>query len=265
MKRLIFFIAISAVFLTACGHKKDVRNFAINLAEKVAENQRDSILRVYPEAEVADSFALTFNPDSVTVKTSDDDGCYIVSLSPEASLMVYRAPDGSMSVVQSKGIFAYPDEKLIVAKKTGMWSDKLSDVEMNARMNDEEFFKYIADHSANHIPEILTLGKPDKEQGIGRYYPVINNTDSDVDSTEYYIKVRDEHPDYKKLGYTGGASFYVIPGKTVPAKGTAKIPIDSTAGVTAKSIIMRIPLEQLAMRFIDYTGNEYREYLNSKK
>lgn len=147
MKKTLTLSALCAVvtLATSCGGKSEadqVKDFALDFATKVSQNQVDSIRALYADAAKIDSFAVAFVPDSVSVAETETSGIYKVSLGT-ADFIVKRADDGTTSVTGSHGLAAYPADVLDFAKKTGLWKDGLSDAEQAIRMADKDFRPYV--------------------------------------------------------------------------------------------------------------------------
>ena len=100
--------------------------FATDFATLVSHNQKDSLLAVWPDVAKADSLALTFNADSISVEETETTGTFKVKLGPNKELLVTRAEEGNMSVGETHGLFAWPEEKLLFAKNWlgGAWHER---------------------------------------------------------------------------------------------------------------------------------------------
>ena len=127
----------------SCSDDKDeVRQFAINFAEMVSKNQVDSIRALYPGAEKIDSFALNFNPDSVKVEETETAGTFILHLSTDATATAVKGEDGKMTIQDSRGLSAYQESKMSLAKATGWFDGSLNDAQNAERLADEQFVEY---------------------------------------------------------------------------------------------------------------------------
>ena len=80
MKSLLAVLCLVA--MTACSEdpKAEATAFANRFSSYVAQNQLDSIRAVYPDAAECDSFAVKFNPDSLTVEADAQPNTYKVSV-----------------------------------------------------------------------------------------------------------------------------------------------------------------------------------------
>ena len=97
------------------------------------------------------------------------------------------------------------------------------------------------------------------------YQIITNNSDVEINGRDYSFV-------YEQGEWWGGmddpdVSTTTKPGKTIPPHGTVRA--QGSAGLhywsTVKSIKWNLNDEQIQGKFAPYTGNEYQEYLNSKK
>ena len=269
MKKFFTFSFIICVLLVAsCGEGKkmkpeeEVRNYGKYFVEKLNDNQLDSLQATYPDILKADSI-LPVNSDTILIVETSP-GQYDLTLTEGMVLKVNRADDGNISVTESKGLFAFPADKVENAKKTGMWDESLSDTQLNERMKDEEFFNYIQDQIKNKTSNILTVGKyvdtsdPDANGRFG-YNTLKNNSDVDIDPSDYSMIYYEFDFDNQK--------YKTRPGKLIPAHGSIKIESSGSTmyGEYFEKIKWNLSEEQKVEKFAPFTGNEYQEYLDSKK
>lgn len=169
------------------NHEQAVRDFATDFATKVQNHQTDSILAIYPGIAEADSIAISFVADSLTVTLSDSAGIYNVTLGNGASIVVQTAPDGTMTVASSKGIFKYPAATITFAEKIGAFKQNSTptDIQLAEIMGNVEslsadlFEQYVASRK-NAVKNIgfTTTKEPmfGMDEGSG-YYTLKNTTD----------------------------------------------------------------------------------------
>ena len=273
MKKVLFaFLPI--IMLCACGGnnntnredqkvnlEEEVRNYGKYFVEKLNANQLDSLKTSYPDISNADSI-IPFKSDSIMVVETTP-GHYTLTLAEGITLKLDRSEDGKITVSESKGLFAFPEDKVEVAKKTGIWDDKFSDAQLNERMKDEGFFQYIQNQIKKKTSNILSV-KGDAELGVFNQY-IVNNTDQQISGSDYVILKEEcwrlDGGDYEHTNYT-------VPGRNIPPHGQIKIegyvaPMGNSESVVG--VRMKLTPEQLQEKFASYTGNEYQEYLDSKK
>lgn len=80
MKKCSFVVLMFALMLVSCVDKtqEQLRDFAIDFAQKVSKNQVDSLKEIYPKATLFDSLALTVVTDSIIVKESGKKNEFVV-------------------------------------------------------------------------------------------------------------------------------------------------------------------------------------------
>lgn len=271
MKKLLFAF-LPSMLLCACGGTKispedEVRNYGKYFVEKVTAHQLDSLTNTYPDISKADSI-VPIKSDTIIVAEIEP-GKYDITLTDGISLRVNRLEDGNISVTESKGLFAYADDKVDIAKKTGMWDSNLSDVSLNERMKDDEFFKHIKKIKTKDVSKILTGGKFNitklpaygMDSGNG-YFTLTNHSDKPIKGSEY--KVLMTHIDERF-----GNSTWQVNGKDIPANGSIKFTASfhgHTMAYYFKGIKWLISNDELQKKFsTPYTGKEYQEYLGAKK
>ena len=200
-------------------------------------------------------------------------GQFVMTLAPNITLTVTRSDDGQITVVSSKGLFAFPYDRIHIAQMTGMWDESLTDAQAAKRMKDEGFFEYLEQQIKKKTSNIISLGPNDQFKYEGKRF-VINNTDQPIEAGDYVVYTEEywcyEGPNANYA--TGDWDFQydsekkTLTGKAIPPHG--RVGYDhfggSGAGVSVTGISLRIPKEELQQRFAPYTGNEYNEYLQSR-
>ena len=254
--------------MVSCGGGKkvtpeeEVRNYGKYFVEKLNANQLDSLKGSYPDIAKTDSI-VPLRSDTIIVVESAQ-GKYDMTLAEGVVLKVNRAEDGKILVSESKGLFAFPADKVDIAKKTGMWDDNLSDVKLTERMDDKSFFDWVSKSKDIKSDEIIGLGKG-VESTYERpgYATVVNKTDQPIKGTDYNVI-------YYVLDFAGMEpieSTKTKPGKDIPPHGSVRYEVFTfnRGGEEVKGVKLTLSSEQIKERFASYTGNEYQEYLNSKK
>jgi len=128
-KKLLLGLAlIFAGMLSSCGGSDEdaVKIFALHFGEMAQNNRLDSVRSVYPAAAQADSLTLHIN-GNVKVEKDTEENVFNVYFGTGSSITVKKAEDGTFTVTESKGIFAYPANKLELAQKTGAVKDDTPD------------------------------------------------------------------------------------------------------------------------------------------
>ena len=276
--RLIASLSILGLITVACGgdrHKNaassqdELRDYARYLVEKLNTGQIDSVKNAYPEIINADSI-VQITLDTIGVRETSP-GEYIVTLTPEVSLTMQRSADGIITVKESKGLFAYPEDKMEMARQTGLWNENLNDVELDSRMKDKGFDEYLSKLTApapKASGNILSIGKL-KDAGSDSYsvQSVINNSDLAVKGSDYTITVKTNREGRKP-------TYSTKPGKDIPPHGSVQyhmvFGMDETGDDYFETwdeiskINMKTSPEQPAPVTEKFKGDEYQKYLESK-
>ena len=276
MKRSILFgIVALALIVGACEGRKaaqesEVRDYGKYFIEKLAANQIDSIKDTYPD--IVKSVSLVPVKSDTVIVVESEPGKFDVTLAEGITLKVNRSEEGQITVAESKGLFAFPEDKVKLAKKTGMWDDSLSDAQLAERMNDKDFFNWVKKNKTVNKNKLISFTDFKESPGqdpMGNYardgyHYLTNNTDVEINGNDYSMI----YEDGEFWGDTGErSSKKTKAGKTIPPHG--KVKVMATAGYHSwsylKSIKWKLSQEQLQEKFAPYTGKEYQEYLDSKK
>ena len=264
------------MMLCACGGSKkaspeeEVRIYGKYFIEKVSAPQLDSLQASYPDIVNADSI-VPIQSDTIIVTESAPDQ-YNMTIAEGVILKLNHFDDGHFTVTESNGLFAFPKDKLDLAKKTGMWEDKLSDSELAKRINDEGFTDYLKKIKTVKTSDIFSISKmkiPKEIYGItDTTQPITNLTDQEISGNdysvilEYYFQMAaTDEDDGVEKGTT------ILKGKNIRPGGTVEFPVEYgfRGSSEIKSIKWNLTPEQLQEKFAVYTGKEYQEYLDSKK
>lgn len=268
MKKLLSFFALSLILIvivSSCGKKispeEEVRNYSKYFLEKLSANQLDSLMDTYADISFADSI-VPLQSDTIIIAESTP-GNYDVTLMDGVTLKVNRDDEGKITVKESRGLFAFPADKMDIAQKTGMANDSISDKVLADRMKDENFFTSIK----NSINKIINIGSyhPVKtplymiDSGSG-YYPIKNSTNKKIDGSDYKIRLYEQNPRY-------GDNSRLVNGYDIQPNSTYNFEIGFSGFyfIVIKGIKWVIPEEEVIKKYVSFTGNEYQEYLDSEK
>lgn len=250
-------------------NEKVVEDFAFRFGNFANNNQRDSIMKYYPGFELSDSI-IAIPVTDLKVTTDEGKNVYSIEYSPEIYIKVENK-EGEIHVLESKGLIAYPQDRIETAKQTGLWSDNLNDVELKQRMNDEGFFEYLDNLVTQQKSQILTVSTL-KGSDPDFYYTITNNTDQEIKSSDYQQNWESMRTIYEEglanLDMKTKTSKHTKPGKPIEPHGSVKI-IQEMGGSSFsddfKGITLTMSDNEFRERFFKYTGNEYRDYLDNKK
>lgn len=269
MKLKLLTITIVASLLACTDEKAKVKEFAINFGTQVSKNQVDSVHLFYPNAIKCDSFALSFNADSIVVTETDNSNVFTVSFG-SATINVEKAEDGKMTVTSSRGLFAYPDDKMSFARKTGMWEDRLTDAEFEERISNEDFPQKLIDSFTKDflkkikVKNVRMIKEPEFAVDMGTLgITVENSSDQKVFGSDYVVSI---HYGWQ---HQGEQNFTVDKkkGKDIEAGGSILFTdmIDGHTYIRNVLVEKTISDEEFFNKYYKASGNEYKKYLDSKK
>lgn len=259
MKNFAFIVMLFAGIglLASCGKKttpeEEIRNYGNYFVEKLNANQIDSLKATYPDIATADSI-VPLKSDTIIVAEIIP-GEYDVTIAEGVKLKVNRTEDGNISVMESRGLFAFPSDKVDIAKKTGMVNDSTSDKQMGEKIKDDDFFNYLDDGIKKSKSKLLTI----------KGGTVTNNSQQVIDGKDYKV-IKNFYVHSNHLS-PGGSSNSYINGKTLKPGESMKISlVQALMGwETLTGIKWQIPDNEIIVKYIPFTGKEYEEYQKSKK
>lgn len=271
MKKCLF--ALSILLLAACSKDKseDVRQFAADFAAKVSQNQKDSLLSMWPDVAEADSLALSYTADSIVVEQTANEGQFKVNFG-SADMIVSVAEDGKMTVGETHGLFAYPEDVMAFAKSTGQWVAELSDTALATRMADKDFKSFLVKDFRSRFSKMLSIqGKADGVAHMGEfgYQSYINWTVTVANATGKVVSGQDYTVTFPFIDpWTGGLYPITVYGKDIATNGTVRVSVKNDYRVLdMKTPYINIKLsdETLFEKYFQPTGKEYEEYLSTKE
>ncbi|MDE6296416.1 MAG: phosphoethanolamine transferase CptA, partial [Muribaculaceae bacterium] len=258
------------IMMTGCmdSGKKQMKDFAEGFAQHVKSNNRDSIQFYYPGAELAESFELVYNPDSLVIEKSDKEGVYEISYNSKVAMIAEITPDGKIKVKESKGLFKYPDSKLKFAKKVGglkagMNDEELSKVMINVDNLSTELYNDYVKERKNAIKNLgFTVTREMEymmDYGEG-YYTLKNVTDQPIAAEDYEITWKETEFGFDR----DRTSNKIETGKAdIPANGTIKVK-DSFTGHYYRDLVaitVHSPSKEDFYKKYTPTGEEYAAYV----
>ena len=273
MKNWIFasMAACIGLLMASCSGDDKIKAFAEEFATAVANGDRASIIRMYPDAEKGDSLAVTFNADSVVITKDEAQKLTTLTLSKGVDLVVSENADGEFVIQSSHGVFAYPAAEMAFAKKTGQWKEGLSDAELVERMADKGLADYLFEEFNNKVKSALSIAKTDTwgddyyegewVSSKGAVFHVKNSSSMDIPGSAWNI--------IYKEGYWGGGKMATeeVPGVDVKAGETVTVKTKKLGSSMESETGQRLNIkgftkEEFMAAFIP-TGNEYEEYVKN--
>jgi len=293
MKKAITLVPmiLAVLLFSACNKNAEVKQFAADFAEKVSKNQVDSVRALYPDAAKCDSFSLAFNADSIQVAETETAGLYKVTMG-NADFTVQKTEDGKMTVKESHGLFAYPADRMDLAKKTGQWNSSITDLEFSKRMEDTMFPSWIQSKMADAMKSLVKITKSNvSKKHISDYWTssekdvctytieVSNETDQEIGGNDYTISAIETWK-YFEDGWADlsfrettkrQSSSKMLTGKPIPAKGSVTYSWNRSFegshhfGYKDFDVNATVNFTSNKASFgYKFTGKEYEEYQNSK-
>lgn len=272
MKKSIAILSAAAAALmvvTACsGSSKEdsVKKFADTFGRQASTGRLDSVRLVYPDASLADTIMLAFNPDSVTIGEMTTDSTVTINYGKAASVTVQLRADTVNQVLSSHDLFAFPTEKVAQLTKYGAWDKSLTDAELARRVGDTDFDKWLASRSvsmANALTATASGSSNPYYEAFSYVIGVRNNLDVPVSGSDYSVSV--------KIGWgtdypgAAGTEYKSFKGKDLPAHGSATVGSQMADDLFGKSVTWKLSPEEFAAKYVPVTGHEWADYQASKK
>ena len=276
-KTVLYPIALCLGFLgmiSCSGEKQKVQTFAETFAGFVNGNQMDSVKMVYPSANF-DSIA-PLSVDSMSVSSAAD-GLYKVNFGSSKWIEVKVTEDGTIVVLDSKGVAAFAEGKYEIAVSSGMLTDSIGDLKAHELLKDDAYFEWLKENYGNggYVIQIKhgkckNLWKSSWGEGSKGTITVTltNLSDSPISGSDYFIT----YTTYESNGYTDESRRYYTRSnkhKGIDLKPKESGTINLSQWETYKFYNFEIkPIEgkEGALKYqFKPTGNEYQEYLKECK
>lgn len=270
---LTVFTLFAGLLFVSCGKNEDVKQFALDFAEKVSKNQVDSVRAFYPDAAKCDSFALVFKADSIRIAETETTGTFRVTIG-KADFTVKKTEGGKMTVMESHGLFTFPKVDFELAKKTGWYDNTLRDVQNAERLSDSTFVKYLSDKIAKDIQTDLqskiivtkSTASHDMDNLRGICSVVVSNKSSrQIEGNEYAVTAKLYDNTSMSSMYCGSKT---LTGKAISANGQVTYSFSYDVGGYPADPVCTISIHpNLGRILVDYqaTGKEYEDYLTAKR
>ena len=280
-KLLLALVPVTLMVMSGCngglfGSQKTAKDSVMDLATKCSQfiksNNVDSIKAIY---QGLDSLDVKFaNVDGeITVQESNTPGEFEVKMG-SATITVKRNEAGQWIIDRSQGLLLFDQNKMAFARKTGQYKDGLPDLELAQRMNDAQFDEWLKERVLNDLKKRITAKSVvnDMESAV---VTVVNNSEINLDGDDYTVKSKLKNYwsmyDDETGGYESGYMDYgtkTFSGKPVPAHSSVSYSFNPMFGVKGGDVNSHVSLNisaERAMTLYTPSGNEYEEYLNSRK
>jgi hypothetical protein len=274
------------------GDKQEALQFVEQFAKAIEADDRQTVCQLYPNAEKAEAFAISFNKDSIVVSHQNGNDTIDVRLSYKQSLRIVKDDNGQMHVVSSKGLFSYPADQINFAMKTGWINPSLDDVECAERLNEKDFVSWIEKKAIAAMQSKVKVIQSSVKRGenvgswgnqsadVYNYEVVLENMNScDIAADAYIVGVVVKGYDFTWWADEGetkspySESGNSLTGKMIPRKGTVTYSWvgEEYGGAHGGRVPEKLecnvifnPSKEVAIAAYEPTGKEFSEYLNSK-
>ena len=275
------------------GGDREILQFVEQFAKAIETGDRQAICLLYPNAEKAESFDVSYHKDSVVVSHQHGNDTIDVKLSYRQSLKIVKDNNKQMRIVSSKGIFSYPADQINFAMKTGWIDASLDDVERAERLSEKEYVAWIEKRAIEAMKSKVKVVQSSVKRGenVGNYgstsadvynYEVVleNMNNCDIAADVYIVSVVVRGYDFtmwadeEETKEPYSESCNSLTGKMIPKKGTVIYSWKSEeyGGAHGGRVPERLeckvifsPTRGDALAAYELTGKEYLEYLDWKR
>ena len=271
MRKILFFALVGlAVMLVACDNtEKEVKEFLGQFSEAATSGDKDALAKLYPGIEIADSLSFGVDVENLKIENTDEENVFKVTLEAGKDILVTRNDDGTMTITESHGLFAYDASRLDFARKTGQFKDELTDITNAQRMSDSRFLNELSEKLFAEVRNNISV-QVMSQQGR-EYWEVIwsavvtNNNDFDLGGDDYSAYLSCTYFDREMLRDVS-ANGKTLSGKSIPAHAsvTYNLGLDDMESGTqyrVSSINIKSLSPDVISRIYTPTGNEYEEFV----
>lgn len=260
-------------YIRSKGDQK-VQQFVEQFLKAVEAGDRATIRNLYPYADSADS--LTLPRTEFMVSKIEESDNYKVVWNKDVWLEIAPWEKEGWTIISSQGFFAWPDDVMDFAKKTGQWKAGLTDKELAERISDDKFKKKVIDEFCTAFKKkVIQKGSLQvlepamyelDEWTLGMV--ISNSNDVKISGNDYKVTMLiweqylyQEHADENKSFVSGS-----IRGKDIPPNGETTLThvLEGHQWVKDSSVKIQwnITNQQLFDKYFVAKGDEYDKYLN---
>ena len=281
MRKTINYIpmVLALLLFCACDKYADVKQFMTDLSAAIEKNDTAAIQKMYPDAAKADSLVLAFDAEKAQI-VANDDGSFKIDLGEGKYITILKNEgDDGMKVKSSYGLFAYPEQQLAFAKKTGQFVDSLDDISNAERLADKEFTDFLnlkIKSQQDNALKVVSVKKGDFVEGLGGpefgnvcatsvTVTIENTTDKTIPGNAYRVIMTIHEYDEEFVGWDFNRT-YPYNGKDIKPgeKQSFKYQSKNLTIESGKAKIQMLNTGEDLVSDYTPTGNEYAEYLSSK-
>ena len=132
-------IIMLLLLLVSCDKNKEIKQFATDFTIAAKSGYKSEIIKMYPDAVVADSLNFTFDAEKAEIEEIEDKGWKLTLGNNQFVIIERTEDDGSLSIKESHGVFAFPKALKEFGLKTGLLKADMSDATIAKQLNDTAF------------------------------------------------------------------------------------------------------------------------------
>ena len=195
---LLNVILLFLLLLVSCDKNKEIKQFATDFAAVVQSGNKSEITKMYPEAAAADSLNFAFDKEKAVIEEVEGKG-WKLTLGDNQFVIIERTkPDGSLSIIESHGVFAIPKAQMDFGLKTGLLKADMSDATIAEQLSDTAFISYVSDIFLKTFKEKFRIKRVSDNRsdygsdwtGGGEWFVTIgNDLDIDVSGSDYQVVI----------------------------------------------------------------------------
>lgn len=195
---LLNVILLFLLFLVSCDKNKEIKQFATDFAAVVQSGNKSEITKMYPEAAAADSLNFAFDKEKAVIEEVEGKG-WKLTLGDNQFVIIERTePDGTLSIKESHGVFAFSKAQKEFGLKTGLLKADMNDATIAEQLSDTAFISYVSDIFLKTFKEKFRIKRVSDNRsdygsdwtGGGEWFVTIgNDLDIDVSGSDYQVVI----------------------------------------------------------------------------
>lgn len=191
-------IIMILLLLVSCDKNKGIKQFATDFTIAAKSGCKSEIIKMYPDAVVADSLNFTFDAEKAEIEEIEDKGWKLTLGNNQFVIIERTEDDGSLSIKESHGVFAFPKALKEFGLKTGLLKADMSDATIAKQLNDTAFISYVSKNFLKTFKEKFRIKKVTDNRsdyasdwtGGGEWFVTIaNDLDIDVSGADYQVVI----------------------------------------------------------------------------
>ena len=191
-------IIMLLLLLVSCDKNKEIKQFATDFTIAAKSGYKSEIIKMYPDAVVADSLNFTFDAEKAEIEEIEDKGWKLTLGNNQFVIIERTEDDGSLSIKESHGVFAFPKALKEFGLKTGLLKADMSDATIAKQLNDTAFISYVSKNFLKTFKEKFRIKKVTDNRsdyasdwtGGGEWFVTIaNDLDIDVSGADYQVVI----------------------------------------------------------------------------